>query len=219
MSVATISPAKLAELAREGRKIELIDVRTPVEFREVHLEIARNVPLDQLDPKALMQARNGSGSEPLYVICKIGRTGPAGLREVHQGRLHQCRQRRGRHDGLHRGGLAGRSRQEGHFAGAASSHRRRIAGVVGGDRMRCWLSSRSSGCRHSSAPAWCSPESPTPAGWACSWPACRGTSAARKGGRAPVGRTSQDSCAACAATGRDVPASGRPDCTLHGVCS
>ena len=75
MSIATISPAKLAELAREGRKIELIDVRTPVEFREVHLEFARNVPLDQLDPKVLLQARNGSDSEPLYVICKSGGRG------------------------------------------------------------------------------------------------------------------------------------------------
>jgi rhodanese-related sulfurtransferase len=72
MSVATISPAKLAELTREGQKIELIDVRTPVEFREVHLRIAHSVPLDQLDPKVLMQARNGTGSEPLYVICKSG---------------------------------------------------------------------------------------------------------------------------------------------------
>ena len=72
MSVASISPAKLAELTREGRKIELIDVRTPVEFREVHLNIARNVPLDQLDPKAVVQARNGSSSEPLYLICKGG---------------------------------------------------------------------------------------------------------------------------------------------------
>ena len=75
MSIATISPAKLADLLREGRKIELIDVRTPVEFREVHLEIARNVPLDQLDPKVLMQARDGSGTEPLYIICKMGGRG------------------------------------------------------------------------------------------------------------------------------------------------
>jgi len=75
MSITTISPARLAELGREGRKIELIDVRTPVEFREVHLEIARNVPLDQLDPKALMQARKGSDREPLYVICKAGGRG------------------------------------------------------------------------------------------------------------------------------------------------
>ena len=75
MSVATISPAKLAELAREGRQVELIDVRTPVEFGEVHLETARNVPLDQLDPKALMQQRDASNSEPLYVICKAGGRG------------------------------------------------------------------------------------------------------------------------------------------------
>jgi rhodanese-related sulfurtransferase len=72
MSVATISPVKLVELAREGRKIELIDVRTPVEFREVHLQIARNVPLDQLDPKALVQTGQEPRSEPLYLICKAG---------------------------------------------------------------------------------------------------------------------------------------------------
>ena len=68
----TISPTKLAEITQESRKIDLIDVRTPVEFREVHLEIARNVPLDRLDPKVLMQARSGSCSEPLYVVCKSG---------------------------------------------------------------------------------------------------------------------------------------------------
>ncbi|MEI8374088.1 MAG: rhodanese-like domain-containing protein [Planctomycetota bacterium] len=72
MSVATISPAKLAEIIQEGRKIDLIDVRTPVEFREVHLEIASNVPLDRLDPKVLMQARCESSNEPLYVVCKSG---------------------------------------------------------------------------------------------------------------------------------------------------
>jgi rhodanese-related sulfurtransferase len=75
MNVSTISPAKLAELAQHGKKYELIDVRTPVEFREVHLEAARNVPLDQLDPQALMRARNGAGGEPLYVICKSGGRG------------------------------------------------------------------------------------------------------------------------------------------------
>ncbi len=75
MSVVTISPAKLAEIAGEGRKIDLIDVRTPAEFREVHLEIARNVPLDQLDPPALVKAGNQPGDEPLYVICKMGGRG------------------------------------------------------------------------------------------------------------------------------------------------
>ena len=75
MSVTTIKPQELASLCKDGKKIELIDVRTPVEYREVHVDVARNVPLDQLDVNALMQARNGSSHEPLYVICKSGGRG------------------------------------------------------------------------------------------------------------------------------------------------
>ena len=75
MAISSILPAELAELCKEGKKIELIDVRTPVEYREVHVEIARNVPLDQLDVEALMQARNGSANEPLYFICRSGGRG------------------------------------------------------------------------------------------------------------------------------------------------
>ena len=72
MSVATISPQDLIRRRQENGKLELIDVRTPAEYREVHVDFARNVPLDQLDPKAVMSGRNGSASEPLYVICKSG---------------------------------------------------------------------------------------------------------------------------------------------------
>ena len=75
MTVSTMSPHKLAEICKDGKKIDLIDVRTPVEFREVHVGIARNVPLDRLDPAALMQDRNGSADEPLYVLCRSGSRG------------------------------------------------------------------------------------------------------------------------------------------------
>ena len=75
MSITVISSAKFAELCKEGKKIDLIDVRTPVEYREVHLEIARNVPLDQLDVATLMHARNNPAHEPLYVICRSGSRG------------------------------------------------------------------------------------------------------------------------------------------------
>jgi rhodanese-related sulfurtransferase len=74
MTVTTVSPQRLAELCKAG-KIDLIDVRTPVEFREVHVEHARNFPLDRLDPVAVMQARNGHKDEPLYVICRSGGRG------------------------------------------------------------------------------------------------------------------------------------------------
>lgn len=72
MTVATISPSQLAELCKRGT-IDLIDVRTPVEFREVHVKLARNVPLDQLDPAAL--ARNGDKDKPLYILCRSGSRG------------------------------------------------------------------------------------------------------------------------------------------------
>jgi rhodanese-related sulfurtransferase len=74
MSVMTISPKQLSDLCKSG-KIDLIDVRTPVEYREVHLAAARNVPLDQLEPGAVMAGRNGSRDQPLYLICRSGSRG------------------------------------------------------------------------------------------------------------------------------------------------
>jgi rhodanese-related sulfurtransferase len=67
----TISPQQLAEKAN-SQELDLIDVRTPVEFREIHAEGARNVPLDVLDPAAVLRSRNGHAGEPLYVICRSG---------------------------------------------------------------------------------------------------------------------------------------------------
>lgn len=72
MNSATIRPRELEDRRQRGQTIELIDVRTPAEFREVHAEPARNVPLDRLDPQTVMQSRNGSAEEPLYFICRTG---------------------------------------------------------------------------------------------------------------------------------------------------
>lgn len=74
MSVPTISPKEFYEQAEQGQSPELIDVRTPVEFREIHSKFAKNVPLDQLDPKALAQNREHPEA-PLYVICRSGSRG------------------------------------------------------------------------------------------------------------------------------------------------
>lgn len=69
--VQTITPSELNTKSQQG-SVELIDVRTPAEFNEVHATIARNIPLDRLDPAQLKQSRNGSSDKPLYVICKSG---------------------------------------------------------------------------------------------------------------------------------------------------
>jgi rhodanese-related sulfurtransferase len=68
--VATISPTQLADLRRRGESVTLIDVRTPAEFGEVHVEGARNIPLDRLDAQAVTAAHGGSG--PVYFICRSG---------------------------------------------------------------------------------------------------------------------------------------------------
>lgn len=69
--LTTVSVNRLAELDGQGN-VDVIDVRTPVEFREVHAVVARNVPLDSLDPDAVMKERNGTAGDPLYVICRSG---------------------------------------------------------------------------------------------------------------------------------------------------
>ena len=74
MNVLTIRPNQLVDLCKTG-EVDLIDVRTPVEYRELHVAAARNVPLDRLDPAALMNRRNGSRDEPLYIICRSGSRG------------------------------------------------------------------------------------------------------------------------------------------------
>jgi rhodanese-related sulfurtransferase len=69
--VATISPSSLADLRRRGDGVTLIDVRTPAEYDEVHVEGARNIPLDRLDPRAIATEHEGK-SGPLYFVCKSG---------------------------------------------------------------------------------------------------------------------------------------------------
>lgn len=72
MAIESISPSQLFELSKSGKVTELIDVRTPAEYQEVHVTFARNVPLDRLDPKTV---NGGKGDAPLYVICRSGGRG------------------------------------------------------------------------------------------------------------------------------------------------
>jgi rhodanese-related sulfurtransferase len=71
MTYTTISPKQLHEEIRSGKKVNLIDVRTPVEFGEVHVNCAKNVPLDRISTTAHSEIPNDPGS-PTYVICRSG---------------------------------------------------------------------------------------------------------------------------------------------------
>ena len=63
-------------------EIDLIDVRMPTEFQAMHAECARNVPLDSLDPSAVMANRNGSADQPLYLICHSGNRSAKACRKL-----------------------------------------------------------------------------------------------------------------------------------------
>lgn len=69
MSVQTITPKRLSELKAAGENVELIDVRTPAEFREIHVGFARNVPLDRLGASGLAEGGR------IYVMCRSGNRG------------------------------------------------------------------------------------------------------------------------------------------------
>lgn len=75
-SATTLSPAAFAQRLA-GSECELIDVRTPVEFGEIHVKGAKNIPLDQLDPVALKWP-NTDTNRTIYLICRSGSRGKKG---------------------------------------------------------------------------------------------------------------------------------------------
>lgn len=69
--VKSISVQELYGIS-QGQTVEVIDVRTPEEFRAVRTAIAQPVPMDTIDPHQLMQSRNLPADAPMYFICHLG---------------------------------------------------------------------------------------------------------------------------------------------------
>jgi rhodanese-related sulfurtransferase len=65
---ARLSPSKVQEDMQAEKGLQLIDVRTPDEFRSGHLPGARNLPLDGLDASSKTLDPN----KPLIVYCRGG---------------------------------------------------------------------------------------------------------------------------------------------------
>ena len=64
----TISPVELQKILNAQPSSPVIDVRTPVEFAEVHVPQARNFPLDELKPSSLQLQKD----QPIYLLCRSG---------------------------------------------------------------------------------------------------------------------------------------------------
>ena len=75
MNVQTITPQDLAKRCTQGCPIDLIDVRTPLEYREVHAASARTSRWTNWIPTPCCSAAQGAAHDPLYVICRSGSRG------------------------------------------------------------------------------------------------------------------------------------------------
>jgi rhodanese-related sulfurtransferase len=71
MAIKTISLSTVGALLEQGNPFDLIDVRTPAEFQQVHARGARSMPLGSFDPAFVASTRDASEG-PVWVICKSG---------------------------------------------------------------------------------------------------------------------------------------------------
>jgi len=71
MNTMTIDPQALNDLSQRA-EVEIIDVRSPAEYRSLHIPDALLSPLDMLDPAAIMKSRKLSSDAPLFIACQAG---------------------------------------------------------------------------------------------------------------------------------------------------
>jgi len=72
ITVKTTTPSELQNLLNAQPDLSLLDVRTPVEYAEVHVPHARNEPLDGLQPAVRFDSGRLRKGQPIYLICRTG---------------------------------------------------------------------------------------------------------------------------------------------------
>lgn len=70
-TVQVISPEQMADELREKEEIQLVDVRTPEEFLEGHLENAQNICIASSDFEDKIKLLDKN--KPVFLYCKTGR--------------------------------------------------------------------------------------------------------------------------------------------------
>lgn len=83
--MSSISVSALHQLLQENTAQNLIDVRTPVEFAEVHVDSAKNIPLNDLEPEELHESLNLSLERPIYILCRSGQRAARAAEQLLQG--------------------------------------------------------------------------------------------------------------------------------------
>jgi rhodanese-related sulfurtransferase len=72
VKIDSLSALELQKRLLAGATVAVIDVRTPVEFDEVHAAAAVNVPLDRVSKETLAAAGCVDCGQPVYLLCRGG---------------------------------------------------------------------------------------------------------------------------------------------------
>jgi len=68
----TITSSQLQKVLNNNPGSTLLDVRTPVEFDQAHIEGSINIPLDQLNPVDLFKNNYWPKDHIVYLLCQNG---------------------------------------------------------------------------------------------------------------------------------------------------
>jgi|688.fasta_scaffold532243_2 rhodanese-related sulfurtransferase len=86
MAILRLTPMKIqatqlnAEI-QSGKRVSLIDVRTPAEYGEVHIPGSQLMPLDRLDAAAVKSASSDDGQ--CVLICRSGKRAEQAYQKLH----------------------------------------------------------------------------------------------------------------------------------------
>jgi rhodanese-related sulfurtransferase len=72
MTIDSISAGELQKRLAAGESVAVIDVRTPVEYDEVHAPSAVNIPLDRVSKEALSAVGCVECRQPVFLLCRSG---------------------------------------------------------------------------------------------------------------------------------------------------
>lgn len=70
--MSSTTPTQLNAARLNDPTAQVIDVRTPAEFEEVHAVGAINIPLDKFKASEVIAKHSLSSEKPVYLICKMG---------------------------------------------------------------------------------------------------------------------------------------------------
>lgn len=88
VSLAMISPQEAYQISAKDPQIKFVDVRSPMEFSQVHIADSVNIPIDMLSAKIDSLSRSGKS---LIVFCRTGNRSPMAADMLIQSGIHSVK--------------------------------------------------------------------------------------------------------------------------------